>query len=709
MRELLSSLAETLRFPPPFEDDELEREFLDDHGRRFARFRRASGVLGLFVWTCYLWVDFNVAGQAPAFRNILPTLILLRGVGITAIACAVAYSFHRSFVRESTAHVVLMFPIAAVAISLLGAGLVAPAPYKVIPYLTSLDLVLFFQFGFFQLRPKATLWLAVSVVLAVIALQVIFHFLSAWNFMIGVSWLANVTVIGLGVNVHAERHARERFRAEKALALSNQHLEKLNAELTDQHQALEISHKEQFARTNALINLKEQQKRAAEDANLEKSSFLAAATHDLRQPMHALNLFLAAAEEAERRDDLEESRKLIAQARKSSVDTARLFDAVLDLSSLESGKVCPDYRVFDLSPLVQEVVEESTPFAAENGVSLRLRCSANASIWVRSDAHWIRRVLANLISNGAKYADSQKSPRCAVLVGVVRSANRVRIDIVDNGIGIAPRYWDAIFRPFFQIGNIERDREKGLGLGLSTVNAMISMLDEHRIELKSSEGRGSRFSIEIPICHSPMLASTREPPVEPVTVARAISGLYVLLVEDDGLVRAAMEALFRQWGVLVDSASSVAQLDEILDAIERYPDLIITDYRLADSTTARDVVASVYSKLGKATPCLIVTGEAGITDRRICSEHNVLTKPVTAEFLKKKISEVVTAEPSQLCAPEQLGGWMLVYLRHLDSPARHFDNQERSTSHIETGQQITGIFFGGIFRNAHFSGDGFVG
>lgn len=421
----------------------------------------------------------------------------------------------------------------------------------------------------------------------------------------------------------------------------------LNAELKDKNQSLEISRNEQIARTNALIRLKDQQKRAAEDANSEKSSFLAAATHDLRQPMHALNLFLAAADEAARRGDSEESRKLITQARKSSVVMARLFDAVLDLSRLESGRVCPDYSVFDLSPLLRETVEQSTPFSAENGVALRLRCPANVSIWVRSDAHWIRRVLANLVSNGLKYADSNKAPRCAVLVGVVRSANRVRIDVVDNGIGIAQRHWDAIFRPFFQIGNVERDREKGLGLGLSTVNVMISMLDEHRIELKSSEGRGSRFSVELPICQSPTLASTREAPVEPITLPSAISGLYVLLVENDALVRAAMEALFRQWSVLVDSASSLAQLGEILDAIERYPDLIITDYRLTDSTTARDVAALAYGRLGKSIPCLIITGEVRATDQQVCSERNVLVKPVTAELLKNKILELIADETSQ--------------------------------------------------------------
>ncbi|MGF6785830.1 ATP-binding response regulator [Paraburkholderia sp. 35.1] len=654
LRELLSSLAETLTFPSPFDDADLEREFLEDHGRRFARFRRASGVLGLFVWGCYLWVDFYVAGQAPAFQNILPALLLFRGIGVAAIACAVALSFHRSFAREFTAHVVLMFPIATVAMSLLGAELVAPTPFKVVPYLFSLDLVLFFQFGFFQFRPKAACWFAVSVVLAVIVLQIIFRFLSTWDLFIAVMWLSNVIVIGLGVNVHAERHSRERFFAEKALAVSNRHLEILNETMMDKNKALEISRDEQMAKTKALITLKEQQKRAAEDANFEKSSFLAAATHDLRQPMHALNLFLAAAEEAAGRDDSEESRKLITQARKSSVVMARLFDAVLDLSRLESGKVRPDYRVIDLSPLVHELVEQSTPLSANAGVSLRLRCPVNARIWVRSDPYWIRRILANLISNAVKYADLQKGGQCGVLVGVVRGANRVRIDVVDNGIGIAQRYWDAIFRPFFQIGNTERDRERGLGLGLSTVNAMISMLDEHRIELKSIEGRGSRFSIELPVCHSPMLTSVYEPPAEPASTARAISGLYVLLIEDDRLVRAATEALFHQWGVLFDSANSVAQLNEILDSIERYPDLIITDYTLADSTTAYDVSASAHAKLGRSIPCLIITGEVGAINLEIDSDKNIITKPVTAEILKTSILKMIAIEPSQSSASEHV-------------------------------------------------------
>jgi signal transduction histidine kinase len=643
-RELWSSLADTLTFPPPFSDADLEREFLDDHGRRFARFRRVALILGLSQWICFTWVELDSASRNSAFRAVLPTVLILRCLGVVIIAFFIALSFRGTFVSERVAQRVLFSTVAAAAGVLLVMVLVVPSPFNVFPFLGSMALFLFYVFGLPLLRAKPTFWLASGIVATIALLQVTLHFLDFENFLIEMFWLLNVMVVGLCVNVHSERHVRERYIAERALALSNHHLEKLNAELTEKQKALEVSHNEQTVRTNALVRLKEDQKRAAESANFEKSSFLAAATHDLRQPMHALNMFLAAAAEAAERDDNGESRKLILQARKSSVIMAHLFDAVLDLSRLESGNANPDYRIFDLSPLVGEVVEESTPFSAESGVSLRLRCPANANIWVRSDAHWIRRVLANLISNAVKYADPNKAPRCAVLVGIVRSANCVRIEVVDNGIGIAQRYWDAIFRPFFQISNPGRDREKGLGLGLSTVNAMISMLDEHRIELKSGEGHGSRFSVELPICHTPILTPSSEPPVEPIAPAGLISGLYVLLVEDDGLVRAAMEALLRQWGVLVESASSVAQFDEILESIERYPDLIITDYRLADSRTARDVAFTAAAKLERSIPHLIITGEARIEDQRIFSDKYVLVKPVTAELLKKKILEIVAAE-----------------------------------------------------------------
>ncbi|WP_233886949.1 sensor histidine kinase [Paraburkholderia flagellata] len=153
---------------------------------------------------------------------------------------------------------------------------------------------------------------------------------------------------------------------------------------------------------------------------------------------------------------------------------ARLFNAVLDLSKLESGHVNPSYTSVDLSRVTEETVAQLASFAASRGVVLRYATALQRPAWVRTDADWIPRVLSNLIANGIKYSDPSKSGRCAVIVGLVRMWNYVQLNVLDNGIGVAPEHWEAIFQPFVQIRNPERERGKGLGLGLSIVNAVMS-------------------------------------------------------------------------------------------------------------------------------------------------------------------------------------------------------------------------------------------
>jgi nitrogen-specific signal transduction histidine kinase len=401
------------------------------------------------------------------------------------------------------------------------------------------------------------------------------------------------------------------------------------------------SKKDQDTKTNALLALKEQQMLAAETASREKSNFLAAATHDLRQPMHALNLFLQAAAEALHHDDVTEAARLIDESGRSSVILARFLNAVLDLSRLESGRVVPRYHVFDLKIAVLEAAEQLRPLAAMHGVELRLRMP-QAPVYVRSDAHWLGRAIVNLVSNGIRYADASKKAEPVVIVGVVRSATRTRIDVVDNGIGIASEHWDSIFQPFFQVGNAEQDNDRGLGLGLSIVNAVVSILEEHRIELKSTEGRGSRFSLEMPICGSPLGETAPRSRGETADLQTVpLDGLYVLLVEDDSLVRASTEALLVQWGMLFDSASSFEEFEATLNTIERYPDLIITDFRLRDSKTARDVAMLGAAKLGRRCPCLVVTGEPAATIVPLACDHDVLSKPVSPAELRRQITSLI--------------------------------------------------------------------
>lgn len=480
---------------------------------------------------------------------------------------------------------------------------------------------------------------------SVVFMQITVGLLNAEDFFAGLFYMFNVVVVGHGVCAHAERVSRERYLAERALASLNDELRGANGSLERKNRELEIAKKDQETKTNALLALREQQMIAAQTASREKSNFLAAATHDLRQPMHALNLFLQAAAEAIRNEEFDQAERLINECGRSSVILARLLNAVLDLSRLESGRVVPRYHVFDVREIVEEAAEQLRPFAKSRGVDLRLRLPKDDVVCVRSDAHWLGRAVANLVSNGIKYADTAKRAKPTVIVGVVRSPTRARIDVLDNGIGIPADYFDAIFQPFFQVDNPEQDRDKGLGLGLSIVNAVISMLDEHRIELKSAEGRGSRFSVDIPLCGpSPDQPSARAPARSEAAEAAQLDGRYVLLVEDDGLVRASTEALLSQWGVLYDSAATFEEYEAMLATIERFPDLIITDYRLGDAKTAREVAMLGARKLGRACPCLVVTGEPAATIVPLACDHDVLSKPVSPAELRRGMVSMIEAD-----------------------------------------------------------------
>ncbi|WP_248322508.1 hybrid sensor histidine kinase/response regulator [Caballeronia sp. Sq4a] len=644
-REAGASLVRNLSIPAPFADAALEAQFLEDHSQRFCAFRRASALLALVIWTCFLWWDFSFVRGNKALNVRLADILALRFAGVALLICVGFLVLRPSFRSHATAHRVILTGIYGLLCLILTMVAITPAPYNYTQYFIGLYLALFFQFSFFYLRSRAALMVGVITMASVVFMQITVGLLNAEDFFAGLFYMFNVVVVGHGVCAHAERVSRERYLAERALASLNDELRGANGSLERKNRELEIAKKDQETKTNALLALREQQMIAAQTASREKSNFLAAATHDLRQPMHALNLFLQAAAEAIRNEEFDQAERLINECGRSSVILARLLNAVLDLSRLESGRVVPRYHVFDVREIVEEAAEQLRPFAKSRGVDLRLRLPKDDVVCVRSDAHWLGRAVANLVSNGIKYADTAKRAKPTVIVGVVRSPTRARIDVLDNGIGIPADYFDAIFQPFFQVDNPEQDRDKGLGLGLSIVNAVISMLDEHRIELKSAEGRGSRFSVDIPLCGpSPDQPSARAPARSEAAEAAQLDGRYVLLVEDDGLVRASTEALLSQWGVLYDSAATFEEYEAMLATIERFPDLIITDYRLGDAKTAREVAMLGARKLGRACPCLVVTGEPAATIVPLACDHDVLSKPVSPAELRRGMVSMIAAD-----------------------------------------------------------------
>ncbi|MEO8630164.1 MAG: ATP-binding protein [Betaproteobacteria bacterium] len=313
------------------------------------------------------------------------------------------------------------------------------------------------------------------------------------------------------------------------------------------------------------------------------------------------------------------------------------FNAVLDISLLESGFIEATYTNFDVQRLVEEVVRPLESAAAKRGVRLRVTRRLGRDATVRSDRVLLGRVLTNLVSNSIKYSDPDKGGRAAVIVGIVCLPKYVRVEVLDNGTGIPQTEIQSVFKPFHQLDNPERDREKGLGLGLSIVNAILGLLKEHRIETVSVEGKWTRFSIELPRVEG-ILAHEPADSTPLLTAAVDLSGVYVLLIENDSLLRKATAALLKANGALCEVAGSVEELTQMLPNLERDPDIVLTDYRLPNGRTAVDVVRAVALRLGDNIPTVVITGEvADIEEHEELRGRKILRKPVSPKNLVEEI------------------------------------------------------------------------
>jgi signal transduction histidine kinase/uncharacterized membrane protein affecting hemolysin expression len=228
------------------------------------------------------------------------------------------------------------------------------------------------------------------------------------------------------------------------------------------------------------------QKEAADRANTAKSRFLAAASHDLRQPMHALRLFAA---ELRRADDAAEIDMLAQKINLATGTMTELTESLMEVSREELGDLKPELVSFDLEPFLHGILLGQASSAASKNIELRL---APSSVWVLSDHHMLYRIISNLLSNAVRYTKQGK-----VLLGVRRLKNAIRIEIWDTGIGIAPEHLKNIFNEFFQIDNAERGEGKGIGLGLSIVEHFCRALD-HQLGVRSWPGKGSMFSVMVP-------------------------------------------------------------------------------------------------------------------------------------------------------------------------------------------------------------------
>ncbi len=372
------------------------------------------------------------------------------------------------------------------------------------------------------------------------------------------------------------------------------------------------------------------QKEAADEANVAKSRFLAAASHDLRQPVHALSLFVGAL----RGHQLpHEVGRLVEHIESSVVALDSLFTALLDISRLDAGVVEPRLQSIALHPLFERLERDFAAEARTRGIGLRFhRCS----LPVRTDLQLLERILRNLISNAIKYTD-----RGRVVVGCRRGPS-ISLQVWDTGRGIPGDRIEDVFEEFYQLHNPERDRSKGLGLGLAIVRRLTLLLD-HPLTLKSVVGRGSVFSLSLPIATA---VDTVSPPLQ-----AASGGLYrgfILVIDDEAAIQEAMRSLLTSWGHEVMSAGSGAEMLDRISDCPRQPDLIICDYRLRGGENGIAAIRQLQFEYNDEIPALLITGDTA-SDRLNEARDSgflLLHKPVQNSRLRAAISNLMTRTDS---------------------------------------------------------------
>lgn len=375
-----------------------------------------------------------------------------------------------------------------------------------------------------------------------------------------------------------------------------------------------------------------EQKRQAEEAAQAKARFLAAASHDLRQPVHAMSLLVSALKEKTLAAD---ARRLVTHIDSSTSALEALFSALLDLSRLDAGVVEAHPRCIALSDALERIQSQFAPLAESKGLRMRVAATRRH---VQADPMLLERILSNLVSNAIRYTDSG-----GVLVGVrqTQHPDSLRLEVWDTGRGIPAELQDKIFEEYFQVDNPERDRGKGLGLGLAIVSRLARLLGAPRVGVRSQPGHGSCFSLKLPQCHPEAAA----PAVDETPVGMPRQAL-IAVIDDDTTILMAMAELLSAWGLEYAAAANAETLIADLHTARLQPDVILSDYRLRGGHTGIEAIAAVRAAFGASIPAALLTGDTGPEAMQAISASGLplLHKPLKPAKLRALISHLLQTQ-----------------------------------------------------------------
>ncbi|MDP2244084.1 PAS domain-containing hybrid sensor histidine kinase/response regulator [Pseudomonas sp.] len=385
-------------------------------------------------------------------------------------------------------------------------------------------------------------------------------------------------------------------------------------------------------RTHELSQLNQaltEAKGVAEAANQSKTRFLAAVSHDLMQPLNAARLFSAALSHQE--DALPREAKELVRHLDSSLRSAEdLISDLLDISRLENGRITPDRNAFVLNSLFDTLGTEFKVLAAECGIDFRLRGS---HLRVDSDSKLLRRVLQNFLTNAFRYAKGR------VLLGVRRSGGQLRLEVWDRGPGIPEDKRKVIFEEFKRLDSHQTRAEKGLGLGLAIADGLCRVL-EHKLEVRSWPGKGSVFSVTVPLGRTPVIIPK---PAGTEVNGQLLTGSRVLCVDNEDSILTGMHSLLSRWGCQVWTARNRQECERLLSEDVR-PHLALVDYHLDEGETGTELMAWLRTRLGEPVPGVVISADG--RPELIAEVHaaglDYLAKPVKPAALRALLSRHLT-------------------------------------------------------------------